>query len=74
MIERALNKKKQTAGKSMSMSVIAEGRTEWKAWKDEGQERQGEGCSSRREEPRQMERYGQGGAKGETLDMMETRA
>ena len=44
----------------MSTSVIAEGRTEQKAWQYEMHERQGEGSSSQGEEPRQKERYRQG--------------
>ena len=48
----------------MSVILVAEGRTEQKAWQDEGQERQGEGSSSRREEPRQSERYLQGAGGG----------
>ena len=47
---RALIKKKETTGQSMSTSVIAEGRAQRKTWQEEGQEWQGEGSSSRRKE------------------------
>ena len=57
----------------MSTSVIAEGRTEQKAWQDEGQECEVKvahcgGKSQDREKG--IDRVG---AEGETLDMVETR-